>query len=307
MLRITILTVLTILSLVSLSAQEPNKAETTLKRGDEYLQSQNYTEAVKEFEKAISLRPDWAEAYFKLGVAHSRFPPLDKDREVHAKAAIEAFRMALRLRPNWPEAHYELGLMILASGTYDDAAASFKEAIRLKPDFAEAYTRLAITDLYQSRYTEGIERLNEAIRINPNLARAHSLLGFAYLAVENRGQATEQYNLLKTIDAEAANELLEAIQRREKFVFGVKQGRLISNPKPEYPTAARRNRISGAVTVHLVINEEGKVTSAKAVSGPVELHGAAEDAALRARFEPTRLSGKAVTVNGSITYNFVAQ
>jgi TonB family protein len=269
LIRLTILTFLTIFPAVS--AQEPNKADGTFKRGDEYLQSQKYNEAIKEFEKAITLRPDWAEAYFKLGLAHSRFPLTDKDKPDHNKASIEAFQKALRL----------------------------------KPDFAEAHTNLAIVYLYQGQYSEGIDRLNEAIRIDPKLALAHRLLGFAYLAVENRDAATRQYDILKSLDSEAANLLLEAIQRPEKFTFGVTRGKIISNPKPEYPAAARQQRIAGAVTVQLVINEEGKVTSAKAVSGPSELHEAAEAAALKARFEPTRLSGKPVTVNGVITYNFV--
>jgi len=65
------------------------------------------------------------------------------------------------------------------------------------------------------------------------------------------------------------------------------------------------NRISGSVTVELSIDEQGRVTSAKAVSGPAELRPAAEAAALKARFEPTRLSGKPVNVKGVITYKFV--
>ena len=300
---LTVLVLLAIFPLTSLPAQEP--AETLFNRGEEYLQSKNYTEAIKQFEKAVSLKPEWAEAHFKLGMAHSSVPPLDKDRPAHIQAAIKAFEAAIRLRPNWAEAHNELGLRIMSSGSYDDAIDAFKQAIRYKPEFAEAHKNLAIPYLYTGRFKEGIEQLNESIRIKPDLASAHKLLGSAYLAMDKRDEAMQVYNVLKPLDAEMANFLLAAIQRPEKFVFGVKQGKLISNPKPFYPDAARINRVSGQVTVHVVINEQGNVTSAKAVSGPVELREAAEAAALQARFTPTLLSGQPVTVNGSISYNFV--
>jgi TonB family protein len=306
-LRTIILTVLVIFPGMSLLAQESDQASMLFTRADEYLQSENYTEAIKEFKKAIKLRPNWAEAYFKLGEAHSRIPTAGKDGSAHRKAAIEAFQKAIELKPTWAEAHQELGSRFLASGNYQDAVGSFKEAIRLKPGVAEMHKDLAIGHLYQAQYDEGIESLKDAIRINPNLARAHLLLGLAYVAVENRDQARQQYDILTSLDSEMANTLLGAIQRPEKFTFGVARGRLISTPKPEYPAAARINRITGRVTVHLVIDAQGKVTSAQAVSGPSELRRAAEAAALKARFEPTRLSGTPVSVNGVISYDFYPQ
>lgn len=86
---------------------------------------------------------------------------------------------------------------------------------------------------------------------------------------------------------------------------GVLNGKAISLPKPAYPLEARAARAHGAVTVQVLIDEEGKVVSAKAISGPPLLHQAASDAALKATFQPTRLSGQPVKVSGVITYNFV--
>jgi TonB family protein len=288
-------------------AQQSNNAEALFNRGEAQLQSKNYSEAIKEFEKVIKLKPEWAEAHFKLGVAHSQIPYTDKGKAAHTKAAIEAFEMAIRLKPAWAEAHNELGLRILSLGDYEKAVAPFKEAIRLKPEFAEAHLKLGVAYIYQARYAEGIDSLKEAIRIDPNVAQAHKLLGLTYVAVEKRDLALQQYGLLETLDTVMANDLLGVIQRPEKFKFGVTNGRLLSTPKPEYPDAARRNNITGRVTVHVSIDPQGNVTSAKAVSGPLELRQAAETAALKARFEPTRLSGTAVSVNGAITYDFSPQ
>lgn len=85
---------------------------------------------------------------------------------------------------------------------------------------------------------------------------------------------------------------------------GVLNGAALSLPSPTYPDIARRMRAAGVVTVEVVIGEDGKVISAKAISGPTLLSEVAVQAAYRARFSPTKLSGQAVKVTGTINYNF---
>jgi protein TonB len=85
---------------------------------------------------------------------------------------------------------------------------------------------------------------------------------------------------------------------------GVLNGSAISLPSPFYPDAAKRMRVAGTVIVEVVIDEMGKVISAKATSGPATLRDAAVQAALRARFSPTKLSGQPVKVTGVINYKF---
>jgi protein TonB len=61
------------------------------------------------------------------------------------------------------------------------------------------------------------------------------------------------------------------------------------------------------VVVQVVIDENGRVISAQAVSGHPLLQAVSVAAARNARFSPTKLSGQPVKVTGVITYNFVAQ
>lgn len=84
----------------------------------------------------------------------------------------------------------------------------------------------------------------------------------------------------------------------------VVNSKLISLPKPEYPEMARRAGVTGTVTVDVSIDVEGKVVAAHATSGPPILRGAAVEAARRARFSPTLLSGHPMNVSGIITFNF---
>src|SRR5258706_10652451 len=85
---------------------------------------------------------------------------------------------------------------------------------------------------------------------------------------------------------------------------GVLNGKAISLPAPNYPELARRMRTSGLVEVEVVVDENGKVISARALTGPPSLRDVAVQAAYRARFSPTKLSGQPMKITGRINYNF---
>lgn len=85
---------------------------------------------------------------------------------------------------------------------------------------------------------------------------------------------------------------------------GVLNGTAISLPQPVYPEPAKRTRTSGMVTVEVILDETGKVLSAQATAGPTLLREAAVQAAMKARFSPTKLSGQPVKVSGVINYKF---
>jgi TonB family protein len=88
---------------------------------------------------------------------------------------------------------------------------------------------------------------------------------------------------------------------------GVVNGKAIILPKPEFSPAAVAVGASGAVTVEVIIDEAGNVISAKSASGHPLLRASCEEAAKKAQFSPTILSGQPVKVKGVLVYNFVAE
>ena len=88
---------------------------------------------------------------------------------------------------------------------------------------------------------------------------------------------------------------------------GVINGLAIDLPKPAFSPIARAAHASGMVTVQVLIDENGKVMSARALNGNPLLLAESVQAAYRARFTPTLLSNQPVKVSGIITYNFVMQ
>jgi TonB family protein len=74
--------------------------------------------------------------------------------------------------------------------------------------------------------------------------------------------------------------------------------------QPVYPEAAKKERASGLVMVQVLIDENGYVSSAQAISGHALLRHAAERAALRSTFSPAKSAGERVKVTGVLTFNF---
>lgn len=88
---------------------------------------------------------------------------------------------------------------------------------------------------------------------------------------------------------------------------GVLNGRAINLVRPPYPPAARAMRASGEVRVHVLVDENGNVVMARAVSGHPLLQPGAESAARASKFNPALINGQQVKMNGVIVYNFTAQ
>jgi protein TonB len=72
----------------------------------------------------------------------------------------------------------------------------------------------------------------------------------------------------------------------------VTEPKLISSTRPAYPMTARQSNIEGSVTVVTYIDQTGKVFSARALSGPVMLRAAAEEAVKQWKYSPALEDGK---------------
>jgi tetratricopeptide (TPR) repeat protein len=184
---------------------KPDYALAYINLGVAYNNLGRYQDAIETYKQVIIIKPDYAEAYFNLGIAYGELGRWQDE--------IEAYKQAIRIKPDYAEAHYNLGVSYEDLGRYQDAVGAYKQAIRVKPDYAEAYINLGITCYKLGRYQDAIETYKQVIRIKPDYAEAHYHLGVAYLVTGDRGLALEEYKILKTLDAEKANELFKLINK----------------------------------------------------------------------------------------------
>ena len=90
----------------------------------------------------------------------------------------------------------------------------------------------------------------------------------------------------------------------QPVVEGPLYGKEITLMKPEYPAKAKCEGVSGKVTVAIFVNKQGRVVSARALTGQPMLKVAAVVAARQSKFSPERLAAQRSKNSGTITYTF---
>jgi TonB family protein len=93
-------------------------------------------------------------------------------------------------------------------------------------------------------------------------------------------------------------------EQDQPVIGGSLNGKETTLPNPEYPARAKREGVSGIVTVAVLVNKKGIVVSARALNGPPLLKLSAVEAARKAKFSPEKLAGQGSRISGIITYNF---
>ncbi|HLW99402.1 MAG TPA: TonB family protein [Candidatus Acidoferrales bacterium] len=84
----------------------------------------------------------------------------------------------------------------------------------------------------------------------------------------------------------------------------IKQPRLLSTVTAIYPKMAAIRGDYGVVSVDALVSETGRVTSAKAQSGPVTLRESAVDAVLQQRYSPATINGKPTATHVTVNVEF---
>jgi general secretion pathway protein A len=80
--------------------------------------------------------------------------------------------------------------------------------------------------------------------------------------------------------------------------------KLVSSPPPTYPSVARSTNVSGFVLIDAVVDETGKVTDMKVISGNPVLRQAAMEGLRRWKYEPARLNGQPTTGHVQVRMDF---
>ena len=117
----------------------------------------------------------------------------------------------------------------------------------------------------------------------------------------NNNTEAGQNNVAANNQPQNAAQPAQPGQKRAPIAGGMLNGKAIYLPVPEVPAGDA----TGVVLVQVLVDEQGAVVDAKAISGPQHLQVAAVSAARLARFNPTMLMGEPVRVSGTLSYNFV--
>lgn len=174
----------------------PNLAEARVGLGNAYQETGLVEEAVVEYRNAIRLKPDYIGARIILGYVLNNLKRYNE--------SLDELRAAIALDESSSEAHLALGSTLKSLRRYDEAISEFHIAIQIHPQFAEA--RLALGNALKGKrlYQDAAAQYREAIRIKPNLAEAHLALGKILGRLGDDSAAVAEFRIAVLIKPELA-------------------------------------------------------------------------------------------------------
>ena len=164
---------------------KPGYAEAHNNLGNALLQKARVDEAIVQEREALKIWPDFAEAHFNLGLALGQKGRIDE--------SIAQFQEALRIKPDYAAAHYTLGYTLGRRGRVDEAISHYRGALQIKPDFAEAHNNLGTALRQKGRVDEAISHYQKALEILPDNESVHVNLANAFLQEGRADQAIAHF------------------------------------------------------------------------------------------------------------------
>jgi len=189
-------------------------AMTLFKRGNDYLELKQFSEAIECYSNSILINPadpnvysNRANAYFSLGLLEKALGDFNKAIELNQTIpeiffnrgvclftmrnfheALENYERALELNPHHFSALVNRGNVLRELRKLDEALRNYAQALKIQPHSYETLNNIGVV-LYELRYfTEAQEAFQASIDIFPDYASAHWNLSICYLIQGNYEQ-----------------------------------------------------------------------------------------------------------------------
>jgi tetratricopeptide (TPR) repeat protein len=150
------------------------------------------TQAVRELQKAASLKPDEFLFHANLGTVYYYQGAYRK--------AIQEYKRALKMDPSYGMGYANLSYTYGLMSRTREALRSMEKAVRLSPRYADLHYNLALLYSDRKRYKKAISALKKALRINPSYLFARINLGVLYEDQKKWSHARREYRKILEIN-----------------------------------------------------------------------------------------------------------
>ena len=192
---------------------DPDDGRAFFNRGICYITSENYDQALSDFDNAE------AKDFTCLELKLNRAIALDKKGET--QKAIGEYKLILHEQPLYAPAHYNIAVLfedkIIKTGEYDryaaDAIYHYKRALELDRSFYEASFNISRIYYAMDEVTMSIKWLKKCIELNSNFPEAHLFLAKLYLEKGAYNNALAQVEKMEKLgyDFKELNQMREEI------------------------------------------------------------------------------------------------
>jgi Flp pilus assembly protein TadD len=168
-------------------------------------------DAILNYNQALKLKPDYAEAHNNLGNALANTGNYSQ--------SLQHLAQALKINPDYAEAHYNIGVILVRMQRTGEALAHFRQAVALMSDFGKAHFNLGMALVQAGEDAEALSHLREAAVLMPESPEVHFSLG-NLLAKQGDldGAVTEYRTALDIARSDSRSELARQIENRLRIL-----------------------------------------------------------------------------------------
>ena len=175
--------------------------ENAITRANKFVNAKNYEGAIKEYKKAIALKPNDPKANLLLGLTYAN---TGENSE-----ALKYTQASIKTEPSFAGYH-NLGLIHANAGNYEKSVDAYKKALEISPEAYRAWYQLGLVYATDLKFAEAIDCYEKVLKYNPMFTDALLGLGSAYYWSGDTTHALEQVARLREAKDKEKADALEA-------------------------------------------------------------------------------------------------
>lgn len=183
-------------------AKSERKPRPHFNLGQSYQEARRFTEAIREYEHALKLKPDIYAAYSNIAAIYLDQGLLDPGEEMLVKVTT--------LAPSFTEGFINLGVLYIRKKDPDKALAAISRALEINPQSFSAHYNKGEALSLKGDLRAALESYKQAVYLRPDLHQFRLTLGAAYLRAGDRQAAEKEFKQVaesSTFGAEACRNL----------------------------------------------------------------------------------------------------
>jgi tetratricopeptide (TPR) repeat protein len=145
-----------------------------------------YEEAISFFDRAISIKSDYYEAWYNRGICLFRLGRYEE--------AIRSYDEVVNIKSDHYEAWCNRGVCLFRLGRYEEAIRSYDEVVNIKSDYYEAWYNRGVCLFELGRDEEAVESYNRSISVKADEDKSWYNRGVCLFRLGRYEEAVESYN-----------------------------------------------------------------------------------------------------------------
>ncbi|QLE56928.1 serine/threonine-protein kinase [Nostoc sp. TCL26-01] len=196
LLAILLISATGVTSIFIVNSINTNNATELTKQGNILFELQRYPDALAIYQKAVTIRPDYAQGW------HGKAKTLGELKQ-YQKALI-AYDKTIQLQPNYVEAWSGRGFTLQSLQRYAEAIASFDKALKLNNNYPEVWNARAVAFSNLKQYDQALKSYEKALEFQPDAYEIWYSKGLVLQNLQEYEKAIDAYNKALEIKSDYA-------------------------------------------------------------------------------------------------------